>query len=67
MTVGQRVRVLGEGFSQEDEEDMAVAEVLGISLGVGRFSIEISRGIAGNWILLISRFLMGLQGGSSLR
>ena len=38
MTVGQRVRVLGEGFSQEDEEDMAVAEVLGISLGVGRYS-----------------------------
>lgn len=52
VSVGQRVRVLGEGFSQEDEEDMAVAEVLGISLGVGRFSIEVSRAIAGNYVLL---------------
>jgi 116 kDa U5 small nuclear ribonucleoprotein component len=52
VSVGQRVRVLGEGFSQEDEEDMAVAEVLGVSLGVGRFSIEVTKAIAGNWVLL---------------
>ena len=50
--VGQKVRVLGEGFSQEDEEDMAVAEVVAIHVGVGRFSIEMNSAIAGNCVLL---------------
>ena len=50
--VGQRVRVLGEGFSQEDEEDMAVAEVLAVSVGVGRFSIDVTQAVAGNCVLL---------------
>jgi len=49
---GQRVRVLGEGFSQEDDEDMAVAEVAAVAVGVGRFSIEVSQAVAGNCVLL---------------
>eukprot|EP01041_Mallomonas_annulata_P009871 gene9871-20536_t len=49
---GQRVKVLGEAFSQDDDEDMAIVEVSGISVGVGRFSIEISSAVAGNWVLL---------------
>lgn len=49
---GQQIRVLGEGFSMDDEEDMAVAEVTSISVGVGRFSIEVNSATAGNLVLL---------------
>jgi len=50
---GQRVKVLGEGYSADDDEDMAVAEVEGISVGVGRFSMDMTTAIgAGNLVLL---------------
>lgn len=49
---GQSVKVLGEAYTQEDEEDMAILEVTNLAVGVGRFSIEVSSCKAGNWILL---------------
>lgn len=49
---GQTVRVLGEGFTSHDDEDMAAAEVGTISISVGRFSIEVTSVCAGNWVLL---------------
>ena len=52
VTRGQSVRVLGEGYSFQDDEDMAVMEVSAISVGVGRFSMEVSSAVAGNWVLL---------------
>lgn len=52
VTQGQVVRVLGEGFTSQDDEDMALADVAGISVPVGRFNIEVSSAGAGNWVLL---------------
>lgn len=49
---GQRVKVLGEAYTQEDDEDMAIVEVTGVSVSVGRFFIEVDSAIAGNWVLL---------------
>lgn len=50
--VGQKIRVLGEGYTQDDDEDMAIAEIQGISVSVGRFSIEVDKAIAGNLVLI---------------
>jgi U5 small nuclear ribonucleoprotein component len=49
---GQSVKVLGEAYTQEDEEDMATLDVASLAIGVGRFSIEVDSCRAGNWILL---------------
>jgi 116 kDa U5 small nuclear ribonucleoprotein component len=48
----QRVKVLGEAFTEDDDEDMAVVEVGAIHVGVGRFVIEVTSATAGNLILL---------------
>jgi len=51
--VGQRVRVLGEGFVlHEDEEDAAVEVVLGLSLPGGRYNITVGAAPAGSWVLV---------------
>mmetsp|Transcript_13614 Transcript_13614/g.30033 ORF Transcript_13614/g.30033 Transcript_13614/m.30033 type:complete len:970 (+) Transcript_13614:155-3064(+) len=52
LSVGQRVKVLGESYSQEDDEDAAVVEVAGICVSVGRFFLEVTSAVAGNWVLL---------------
>jgi U5 small nuclear ribonucleoprotein component len=49
---GQRVKVLGEAYTQDDDEDMAIVEVTGISVSVGRFFLEVDSAVAGNWVLL---------------
>ena len=46
------MKVLGEAYTQEDEEDMATVDVASLAVGVGRFSIEVTSCKAGNWILL---------------
>ncbi|KAI8847873.1 P-loop containing nucleoside triphosphate hydrolase protein [Chytridium lagenaria] len=50
--VGQTVRVLGERYSPDDEEDMAVKEVLGVSLFQSRYKIKLNAVPAGNLVLL---------------
>eukprot|EP01036_Dinobryon_divergens_P031339 gene31339-40720_t len=50
--VGQQVKVLGEAYTAEDDEDMAIVEVTGISVSVGRFFIDVNSAVAGNWVLL---------------
>ena len=52
VSAGQSVRVLGEAYTLEDEEDMAVREVTGLSVGQGRYRLEVSRARPGNWVLL---------------
>jgi len=52
VSTGQSVRVLGEAYTLEDEEDMAVREVTGLSVGQGRYRLEVSRARPGNWVLL---------------
>jgi U5 small nuclear ribonucleoprotein component len=52
LKAGQKIKILGESYSEDDDEDMAVAEVTGISVSVGRFSIDVNSVIAGNIVLL---------------
>jgi translation elongation factor EF-G len=47
-----QVRVLGETYTLEDEEDMATRDVASVSVGQGRYRIELNRARAGNWVLL---------------
>lgn len=49
---GQQVRVLGEGYSIEDEEDMVVATISDTQLAQTRYNIPTSGVPAGNWVLL---------------
>lgn len=49
---GQRVRVLGESYSVDDDEDMSIAEVSAIYIPGARFSLEVSSARAGNLVLL---------------
>ena len=48
---GQKVKVLGEAFTEDDDEDMTVLEVGSINVSVGRFVIEVNSAVAGNWVL----------------
>ena len=49
---GDKVKVMGEGYSPEDDEDMAFATVEKVSLPRGRYETEVSMGKAGSWVLL---------------
>ncbi|ERN10847.1 110 kDa U5 small nuclear ribonucleoprotein component CLO [Amborella trichopoda] len=49
---GQTVRVLGEGYSPEDEEDMTVKEVTKLWVYQARYRLPISKAPAGSWVLI---------------
>ena len=49
---GQQVRVLGEGYTPEDEEDMVTATISGTWIAETCYSIPTSGVPAGNWVLL---------------
>ncbi|KKY37489.1 putative 116 kda u5 small nuclear ribonucleoprotein component [Diaporthe ampelina] len=49
---GAEVRVLGEGYSLEDEEDMALARVSDVWIAETRYNIPVDGVPAGNWVLL---------------
>ncbi|WWC88772.1 uncharacterized protein L201_003685 [Kwoniella dendrophila CBS 6074] len=50
--VGQSVKVLGEGYSLEDEEDMVNAIVEGVLIDESRYTVGIANAGAGNLVLL---------------
>ncbi|OCF41511.1 U5 small nuclear ribonucleoprotein component [Kwoniella heveanensis CBS 569] len=50
--IGQSVKVLGEGYSLEDEEDMISAVVEGVMIDESRYTVDIERAPAGNLVLL---------------
>eukprot|EP00823_Brevimastigomonas_motovehiculus_P003090 TRINITY_DN1841_c0_g5_i1.p1 TRINITY_DN1841_c0_g5~~TRINITY_DN1841_c0_g5_i1.p1 ORF type:complete len:1015 (+),score=199.04 TRINITY_DN1841_c0_g5_i1:69-3113(+) len=50
--VGDKMRVLGEGYSLEDQEDMSIQQVSRIWIYQGRYRVEVNRVTAGNWALL---------------
>eukprot|EP01042_Synura_sphagnicola_P002741 gene2741-3339_t len=52
VTKGQRVKVLGEAYTDVDDEDMALVEVGMISSSLGRFFVEVNSAVAGNLVLL---------------
>ncbi|KAI1002645.1 U5 small nuclear ribonucleoprotein component [Podosphaera aphanis] len=49
---GTEVRVLGEGYSIDDEEDMAVATISDVWIAETRYNIPTDGVPAGNWVLL---------------
>ncbi|MCJ1252750.1 hypothetical protein MMC24_000556 [Lignoscripta atroalba] len=49
---GQQVRVLGEGYTIDDEEDMTVSTISDVWIAESRYNIPTSGVPAGNWVLL---------------
>ncbi len=49
---GQQVRVLGEGYSIDDEEDMSMATISDVWVAETRYNIPTDGVPAGNWVLL---------------
>ncbi|KAJ3198674.1 hypothetical protein HDU82_001139, partial [Entophlyctis luteolus] len=49
---GMSVRVLGERYSPEDEEDMVVKDISGLSVYQSRYKMNVPEVGAGNWVLL---------------
>jgi 116 kDa U5 small nuclear ribonucleoprotein component len=49
---GAEVRVLGEGYSIDDEEDMAMAIIRDVWIAETRYNIPVDGVPAGNWVLL---------------
>ncbi|KAI1209678.1 P-loop containing nucleoside triphosphate hydrolase protein [Annulohypoxylon truncatum] len=49
---GMQVRVLGEGYSIDDEEDMAMATIADVYIAETRYNVQTSGVPAGNWVLL---------------
>ena len=52
LNVGDSVRILGEHYSWEDGEDMALRTVRSVAVGQARFSQEVTSAPAGNLVLL---------------
>ncbi|KAE8720250.1 glycerol-3-phosphate transporter family protein [Hibiscus syriacus] len=49
---GQTLRVLGEGYSPDDEEDMAIKEVTKLWIYQAQYRILISGASPGSWVLI---------------
>lgn len=49
---GQQVRVLGEGYTTDDEEDMTLSTITDTWIAESRYNIPTSGVPAGNWVLL---------------
>lgn len=49
---GDRVRVLGEAYTPEDEEDSRLAQVTAVWVYQARYRVPLPRATAGNWVLL---------------
>ncbi|KAF9310911.1 U5 small nuclear ribonucleoprotein component [Podila horticola] len=49
---GQKVRVLGEGYTVDDDEDMTVQQVETVAIFESRYRVETREVVAGNWVLL---------------
>lgn len=52
LQTGQTVRVLGEGYSPEDEEDMTEKEVTKLWVYQARYRVPISKAPPGSWVLI---------------
>ncbi|KAL2914439.1 U5 small nuclear ribonucleoprotein component [Polyrhizophydium stewartii] len=52
VSANQRVRVLGEAYSPDDDEDSSIQEVAAVSIYQSRYKIKMSSVPAGNWVLL---------------
>ncbi|XP_051572794.1 116 kDa U5 small nuclear ribonucleoprotein component-like isoform X2 [Myxocyprinus asiaticus] len=52
LQAGQPVKVLGENYTLEDEEDSQICPVGRLWISVARYQIEVNRVPAGNWVLI---------------
>ena len=53
LKVGDEVKILGEGYTLEEEEDMVIKSVTKLwFMEAGRYKIEIDMITAGNWVLI---------------
>ncbi|CEF67082.1 Translation elongation factor EFG, V domain and Elongation factor, GTP-binding domain and Translation elongation factor EFTu/EF1A, domain 2 and Small GTP-binding protein domain and Translation elongation factor EFG/EF2, domain IV and Translation protein, beta-barrel domain and Elongation factor G, III-V domain and Ribosomal protein S5 domain 2-type fold, subgroup and Ribosomal protein S5 domain 2-type fold and P-loop containing nucleoside triphosphate hydrolase domain-containing protein [Strongyloides ratt len=52
LRLGQSVRILGERYSIQDEEDSRIMTVGKLYICMGRYNIEVSSAPAGNWVLI---------------
>lgn len=50
--LNQKVRVLGEGYSPEDEEDMVIQEVTSLAIYQSRYQLRVSSASVGSLVLL---------------
>ena len=50
--MNQKVKVMGENYTEEDDEDMSREDVEGVSIAQGRYRINVSQLPAGNWVML---------------
>ena len=47
-----KVKVLGEAYSLDDDEDMSIRKVNSVSAGQARYRIDVSEVPAGNWVMM---------------
>ena len=52
LTAGEKVRVLGEAYTRQDEEDSRILSVGRLWVSEARYNIELSMVPAGNWVLI---------------
>ncbi|KAK9371019.1 P-loop containing nucleoside triphosphate hydrolase protein [Lipomyces kononenkoae] len=52
LSSGQQIRVLGEGYTLDDEEDMVYATITDMWIPEARYKIPVSAVPAGNWVLI---------------
>mmetsp|Transcript_30926 Transcript_30926/g.78322 ORF Transcript_30926/g.78322 Transcript_30926/m.78322 type:complete len:988 (-) Transcript_30926:180-3143(-) len=49
---GDRVKIFGESYTLDDDEDMTIREVQNLWIYEGRYRVEVSHVPAGNWVLI---------------
>lgn len=49
---GDRIKIFGEAYSLDDDEDMTIREVSNLWIYEGRYRVEVSHVPAGNWVLI---------------
>lgn len=52
LKVGAKVRVLGEGYTPDDEEDMTIQTVEGIAIFEARYRVKMSAAPPGSWVIV---------------
>ncbi|XP_056608487.1 116 kDa U5 small nuclear ribonucleoprotein component [Triplophysa dalaica] len=52
LQAGQPVKVLGENYTLEDEEDSQICTIGRLWISVARYQIEVNRVPAGNWVVI---------------
>ena len=52
INAGQQIKILGEGYTIDDEEDSRVSLVGRLWISEARYRVEVNRVPAGNWVLI---------------